>query len=205
MRFPENTVDSFEEALRSGADGFETDLRMLADGTPVLFHDDDLRGRPVETYGFEECRAAYELVQPLADLTRFAGRTTMILEVKRRGWEGELVERIAGWPGIVVASFDHLLIAELSRRRVPFPLGLTIQGAMAGLPEYAGTIGATWCFPNYRHLDQAIVESLRARSIRVVPWTPNRPEEWRQLRDFGCDGIITDDPAEAVAWRASAV
>ena len=42
-RFPENTLASFEETLRAGADGFETDLRLLFDRTPVLFHDDELR------------------------------------------------------------------------------------------------------------------------------------------------------------------
>ena len=41
-RFPENTLASFEEALRAGADGFETDLRMLADRSVILFHDDEI-------------------------------------------------------------------------------------------------------------------------------------------------------------------
>ena len=36
-RFPENTLASFEETLRAGADGFETDLRLLFDRTAVLF------------------------------------------------------------------------------------------------------------------------------------------------------------------------
>ena len=42
-RFPENTIASFDEALRAGADGFETDLRLLSDRIAVLFHDDELQ------------------------------------------------------------------------------------------------------------------------------------------------------------------
>src|SRR5919201_966059 len=87
-RFPENTIASFEEALRAGADGFETDLRLLADGAAVLFH------------------------------------------------------------------------------------------------------------------DQQVGEA-HAAGLKVIAWTPNRPREWQRLRDIGCDGIITDLPAEAVQWRNS--
>lgn len=37
-----NTIKSFLTALRYGADGLETDVRLTADGVPVLIHDEDL-------------------------------------------------------------------------------------------------------------------------------------------------------------------
>ena len=77
-RFPENTAASFEEALRSGADGFETDLRLLADNTAVLFHDHEINDADVETLSRADVRA--DLLDTLAS---FAGRCTMVLEVKR--------------------------------------------------------------------------------------------------------------------------
>jgi glycerophosphoryl diester phosphodiesterase len=196
-RFPENTVASFEEALRAGADGFETDLRLLADRTAVLFHDHEIGEAEVETLSRADVPG--DLVDALAP---FAGRCTMVLEVKRSRWEDELLRHIGTWPDIVVASFDHRLIAELSRRKVPFPLGLTYTGAIVGLPDYAIRLGATWIFPNNHWLDEDEVRGLHAAGMKVVPWTPNLPREWARLRDIGCDGIITDLPAEAVAWRA---
>ena len=57
-RFPENTAASFEEALRSGADGFETDLRLLADNTAVLFHDHEINDADVETLSRADVRAS---------------------------------------------------------------------------------------------------------------------------------------------------
>ena len=39
--FPENTMVSFEEALRVGADAIETDIRLSSDGKVVVFHDAD--------------------------------------------------------------------------------------------------------------------------------------------------------------------
>ena len=194
-RFPENTVDSFEEALRSGADGFETDLRLLADGVAVLFHDDELKGEIVESLRSDQVHA-----QRVSDLARFSGRGTMVLEVKRGGWEDKLIEEIGSWSNFVVASFDHALIASLAKRRVKFPLGLTFEGTIHDLPSYARRIGATWIFPSHRHTSEALVKSVG--DMRVVPWTPNRPHEWQRLAGIGCAGIITDVPGEAVEWRS---
>lgn len=197
-RFQENTVASFEEALRAGADGFETDLRLLADRTAVLFHDHEVGEEACESLTSAQLAAA-----PLVSLAPFAGRALMVLEVKRSNWEETLLEHIGAWPNIVVASFDHRTIAELARRKVPFSLGLTFNGAIVDLPEYAQRIGATWIFPNYHWLDEEQVAALHAAGMTVVSWTPNRVREWQRLHDIGCDGIITDLPAEAVEWRKS--
>jgi len=198
-RFRENTIESFEEALRSGADGFETDLRLLADGVPVLYHDDEIDELACESYRFDQLKK----VERVRELERFAGRALMCLEVKRSKWEDVLLAEVSKWPGIVIASFDHALIAELHRRKAGIPLGLTLFGSMVGLPDYAERLGATWVYPQYRYVDAEMVEAVHARGIRIVPWTPNRERDWQRLRDIGCDGVITDFPAEAVAWRRS--
>lgn len=200
-RFPENTLASFDEALRAGADGFETDLRLLFDRTAVLFHDDEVNEAEIETLTFTQCAERGAMLERLDDLSRYAGRTTMILEVKRSKWEETLVEHVSAWPGCVIASFDHSLIASLRDLGTGIPLGITFHGYLVGVAEYAEKVGATWCFPNYRFVDEEMVTSLHARGIRIVPWTANRRVEWERLREVGCDGVITDVPHEAVAWR----
>jgi glycerophosphoryl diester phosphodiesterase len=194
-RFPENTIASFEDALASGADGFETDLRLLRDDTSVLFHDDDV----VETLTAAECP---DLAR-VDELAQFAGRTTMILEVKRRGWEEQLAQIVHDWPQIIIASFDHHVLANVRKHHASVALGVTITGAMVNFADYAASLGATWCFPNYHYVDAEMVASLHGRDIRVVPYTPNQTREWEALRAAGCDGVITDLAAEAVAWRAN--
>lgn len=197
-RFSENTTASFEEALNSGADGFETDLRLTADDEAVLFHDDEIGERVFESLNFADLKRP---VARVADLRQFAGRGTMILEVKRGKWEDRLVRELAGWQDIVIASFDHSVIATLAGRHVPFSLGLTVYGFIVDLPAYARRLGATWLFPGYRYVDAKLVATAKADGLKVVPWTPNRPDEWDVLRAMGCDGVITDVPADAVAWR----
>ena len=201
-RFPENTLASFDEALRAGADGFETDLRLLSDRTAILFHDDELDDTAIESLSLPELSKKAPAVQRVADLRAYAQRTTMVLEVKRSRWEDALLEQIKGWANIIVASFDHSIIAELHRRKVSFALGVTTYGTIVDVATYARSLGATWCFPAYRYVDEEMVSALHEHKIRVVPWTPNRPAEWDRLRKAGCDGVITDVPHEAVAWRA---
>jgi len=58
---PENTRAAFDLAIAMGADAIETDVRLTADGHPVLFHDavvdrvSDGRG-PVDDHTLEELR-----------------------------------------------------------------------------------------------------------------------------------------------------
>ena len=201
-RFPENTIASFEEALRAGADGFETDLRLLSDRTAVLFHDDELDEAEVETLTAAQCLERGAVVEKLEDLERFAGRGMMVLEVKRSRWEETLLEYVNHWPDFVVASFDHSVIDTLRRSGATCALGITVHGYIVDIAGYAERLGANWVFPDYRFVDELMVTSLHARGIRVMPWTANRRQEWERLRELGCDGIITDYPEEAVAWRA---
>lgn len=202
-RFPENTIASFDECLRSGADGFETDLRLLFDHTAVLYHDDELEETEIESLTFTQCSERGAMVERLSDLGRYAGKALMILEVKRSKWEDLLIEQVRAWPDAVIASFNHQTIAELAKRHVALPLGLTIYGTIVNIADYAEGLGATWVFPNYHYVDAEMVSELHARNIKVVPWTANRKHEWQILRELGCDGVITDVPAEAVEWRNS--
>lgn len=199
-RFPENTLASFEEALRAGADGFETDLRLLADNTAVLFHDDEFQDGEIESLTLPQCAERGVSVERLRNLEPFAARAHMILEVKRGNWSDRLIEHVGTWPNVVVTSFDHDFITELRRRGVGFDLGITYYGRIVDVASYAVKCGAAWCYPSYQQLDAEVVSALRARGIRVVPWTPNRADQWARLRAWGCDGVITDLPEEAVQF-----
>ncbi len=203
-RFPENTIPSFDAALDAGADGFETDLRLLADGTAVLYHDDDIGEMPVESFSIAQLSEKGVAVERLDRLGPYSGRTTMVLEIKRSKWEDVVVEHVSGWRDIVLASFDHSIIGTLHRRGTGVPLGITVYGYIDGLAEYAARLGAGWCFPAYRYVDEVMVSSLHERNVKVVPWTPNRAVDWERLRAAGCDGVITDVPDKAVAWRSQA-
>jgi glycerophosphoryl diester phosphodiesterase len=56
---PENTLPAFELAVRQGADAFELDVRLTADGVPVVVHDSTLE----RTAGARAGVAAHTLSQ----------------------------------------------------------------------------------------------------------------------------------------------
>ncbi|MCI0488122.1 MAG: hypothetical protein L0229_16155 [Blastocatellia bacterium] len=57
----ENTIASFHRAIRVGADGIETDLRLTRDGVVVLYHDD--------RFGRVEGLAPAQRTRSISDLT----------------------------------------------------------------------------------------------------------------------------------------
>ena len=201
----ENTPEAFGLAIDAGADGIETDVRRLADGTIALFHDDEIGGTPVEAFTFAELAVAWPGVVRLGSLRALHGHPGLILEVKRRGFAHQLVDEIAGMEGVVIASFDHRLVAELAglreRRGGAFELGVTIAGNLVGGGRYARDLGAQWLFPAHTFVDGEIVSEYLEAGVKVVPWTPNAPLWWEPFRAWGCHGVITDVPGDAVAWR----
>lgn len=204
LHAPENTIPSFEAAFQAGADGIETDLRLLSDRVAVLYHDDDVGEHEIESLTSAAVAEAGVRCERVSDLAPFAARGTLVLEVKRDKWEDVLIDEVGSWPNIVIASFDHDLIAEVGRRKPELVLGLTTFGKIVDFAAYVRRLRAQWVFPSYRYVDRGMVDALHAAGVKVVPWTPNRPKDWQRLHDAGCDGVITDLPDEAVQWRESA-
>jgi glycerophosphoryl diester phosphodiesterase len=204
----ENTPEAFALALGEGAEGIETDVRRLADGTIVLFHDDEIAGTPVETFTFAELSTAWPGLVKLEYLRELHGHPEIYLEIKRRGFARELVDAIAGMERFVIGSFDHRLVAELAglreQRGALFELGVTIAGNLVGGARYTRDLGARWLFPAHTFVDAEIVSEYVDAGVKVVPWTPNTPLWWERFRAWGCHGVITDLPGDAVAWRQTA-
>ena len=53
MEFDENTIPAFESSYKAGYRGYETDIRMTADGKLVILHDSNLK-RTTDTEGVVE-------------------------------------------------------------------------------------------------------------------------------------------------------
>lgn len=48
--------------------------------------------------------------------------------------------------------------------------------------------------PYFRLLSAEKINKLHEKGIRVVPWTVNKPDDMKQLIEWGVDGLITDYP-----------
>ena len=101
---PENSLASFEKAIEKGY-AIELDVQMLADGTPAVFHDEQLK-RMTNQDGYichikKEDLPSYKLLKtdqtiPTLEqvLALVAGRTPLLIEIKNTGKVGELESNV---------------------------------------------------------------------------------------------------------------
>ena len=64
-------------------------------------------------------------------------------------------------------------------------------------------LGAIAYNPDYRDVLRRpeLVAELRRAGIAVAVWTSDDPQEWELLTAAGVDAIITNRPAELLAWQ----
>ena len=204
-RAAENSLASLTLALDEGADGVETDLRRLASGELVLFHDDEHQGNPFESFSIDALRGAVSLTL-LHEVALLARRGVVVLEVKRTGFERELQALVREWgDDLIVSSFDHRVLDRLRREGFRGHLGVLYSGYLVEAVGYARRFDASVIFPHHHFVEEEMVKEAVAAGMAVVPWTSNREGEWEEFARIGCHGIITDLPLEAVLWRAAAL
>jgi glycerophosphoryl diester phosphodiesterase len=205
---PENTLPSFATALNAGANSLETDVRLTADGVPVLVHDPTLSGgtRPINSLPYSEVASAG--VVALGELYDFlADRDVIVdLDIKWQPFRDGPVDAIARavlddirkanavdrtW----LRSFDHRVVRQF-RRSAPRLTGVVlIEGTCPVDPtSLVRTADAQVYAPDYLFLDEEQVRLCHASGIRVLPWTVNEPADWKRLIAWDVDGITTDYP-----------
>ena len=144
---PENTRSAFERALRYPIDGIELDVRMSADGVPVIHHDATLwrvarsRRRVADLttdqlarvdWGawFDGAFAGEPLLTLEETLDRFAARTRLLIEIKapdnRDGADDRLtrrvLDRLARLPAQASEAHIHILCFDIEVLRLAYRL-----------------------------------------------------------------------------------
>ena len=51
-----------------------------------------------------------------------------------------------------------------------------------------------WLSPHYTITDEQLVQKCREKGMKIVPWTPDKPEDLQRMVDLGVDAIITNYP-----------
>ncbi|MCW2825821.1 MAG: hypothetical protein JWQ91_2738, partial [Aeromicrobium sp.] len=99
----QNTLDAFEAAIAMGCDYVEFDVRLTADGTPVIFHDDELDGvdgrLSIAGHRLDEFTGVV-LVTLDSVLELIAGRIKAHVDLKVAGDDVRLVAHIVAALGV---------------------------------------------------------------------------------------------------------
>lgn len=215
--YPENTLIAFEEGLKSGADGFECDLRLSSDGVVVVFHDDDLkrlcgRSGSVENLTLKEIqklKVKDGVGIPTLEETLVRFHTSRInLELKSSARAPVLVEetlrvltKVRPKGEILFTSFSLEImecLGQMDSDRKLGQQGLLVETEnLAQLPESLESLKPdTWNVPK-----QILGSPWAARwkNYKIPPiwiWTLDEPDEWRLAlnSDLPVEGVITNRP-----------
>jgi len=219
---PENTLTAFRKALELGADGVELDVRLSADGVPVVIHDATVdattagSGR-VSSLAVSELKGLDagssfdpvfkdEQIPTLAEvLDNWPAGAVLNIELKgsglvERGLEGAVAELLARHgleENVVVSSFHPLALRRLHKISAPIPIGLLYTHAsMLRLRLSRLLVGAAFdaVHPHHTIVDQRHVAHAHARGARVNVWTVDDPIEMHRLIELHVDGLITNRP-----------
>ena len=207
----ENTLDAFERSYALGLRYFETDVRVIADGTCVAFHDatlDRVAGRPGRVRDMTPRELHTHDIPTLEQVLCAFPDARFAVDVKEAAAIGPLSRVLHGtnaahrvcaagaWDGWL-ARLRHETGPELTTALGWRGLGSLLACASAGAtPPWWHTAGRFAHVPwrlavrsGSRLADQA-----HALGVRVVVWTVNQPAQMHRVLDSGLDGIITDRP-----------
>lgn len=101
---------------------------------------------------------------------------------------------------VVVQSFDFRPLHVMKKLAPKIPLNALYGGQPKDFVEIAKEAGTRTVAVQYKLVTKEQVQKAHAAGLKVVPWTANEPEIWQMLIDAGVDEIITDDPAELIAY-----
>jgi glycerophosphoryl diester phosphodiesterase len=204
---PENTLLAFRRALDAGADGIELDVHGTSDGVVVVHHDPGYR--PTRDYysdqririaelAFAEIRGgpAANVEIPSLDevLALVRDAAVVYVEIKAPEIEAAVVASIQGHgTSCAVHSFDHRISAKVHALSSEIPTGVLLSSYLVEPSVALRAANARDLWQQREFVDRALIEACHAEQGRVIAWTVNDPDEARRLRDWGIDGICTDD------------
>lgn len=206
---PENTVASFEAAATAGARWVEFDVRLSADGVPVVIHDPTLARTDGTAQRIDSLPAValgglptlYQILDCLAALG--LGANVEIKPERRAAAVGAAtVAALAGRPleaGVIVSSFDSRVLAALGRIAPDLPLGLLLRRPIAGAARLARRLGCVAIHCEQSTLSEPLLRGWRAAGFATVAYTVNEPYRAFRLLSWGCDAVISDVPGALIA------
>lgn len=203
-RARENTLAAIGAALAVPAcDGLEFDVRMAADGIPVICHDETLlrvHGRPERVDGVPS-RILFDLGVPtLEDLLQAAGRRPF-LDVELKVDPGPVVvEVLAAGRGpelhnAVVSSFDHATLQAIGRRAPTWPRWLNTTTLDGKTITAAAGLGCRGVSVEWHAVNAASVLLARSAGLEVAAWTVRRRSTFDRLDRLGVVAVCVEAAA----------
>lgn len=195
VKYPENTIVSFQAAYDLGYTHLELDVHLSKDGIPVIMHDPTIdrmtEGKGwIKDYTLKELRKLQvgktEMIPTLEEALHFAkGKMIVSIELKQQGdlYSGieETVLHVIQQAGMIdsvyVNSFDHYAIANMRKISNDIELGIIQHGATPAVIPFMKEIQATYLSLRVEYLTDEYVKECEDAGITIVVWPVDK--EWQ--------------------------
>jgi glycerophosphoryl diester phosphodiesterase len=187
----ENTLPSFDLALKHGCDGFEFDVRLNVSGTAVVCHDPK----------FGKISVAHANDGQLSKLPRmneviqsYGRRAFLDIELKVEDLESKVLTALRDHPpecGHVVSSFLPDVVMNLEARSRTVCIGLICE-TRAQLSRWPD-LPVDYVIAHHSLVDKKLVQEVQGARLKILVWTVNDRDAMLRLAHWEVDGIISDD------------
>lgn len=222
---PENTLAAIRAAHAAGCDWVELDVQLLADGTPVIWHDKGVRrcssGRgKLAKLGLEQVKAldvgawfdpgfAGERMATLEETLALLDELDMGLNLELKVYRGRdaralvaaaLPRTLAALPPerLIVSTFNREAL-EAARTQEPdgerLRLGLLFEKLPRDWRRTAEAFDAFAFHVDWRKLKEKQAREVKEAGYALLCYTPNDPVAFSRQWEWGVDAAISDDPA----------
>jgi glycerophosphoryl diester phosphodiesterase len=219
---PENTLAGLLQAKALGCRWVEFDVRLTADGQPVLLHDNRLqrttngRGkagavslaeiRRHDAGGWFASSFAGERVPTLAEAVMLLAELGLGANVElkaTRGREAETGMIVAGllarlWPSELpaplISSFRREALAAAGARAPRIARGILFRAIPRNWRAVAERFGCAAICADHQYLRPALASEVRVAGYPLLAYTVNDPGRASTLFDWGVTSVISDTP-----------
>jgi glycerophosphoryl diester phosphodiesterase len=201
----ENSPSAFAQAAADGADMVEFDVRLSADGVPVVFHDartgrTAMENLPVARTAYARLRRVRlkngEALPSLAEvLSIVRGAVPVNIESKVPGGIAASARHLgeSGYPGEVMVSSGLRDECLAARSLLPsVPCGLVTRRPSASDLAFCLHHGLSSIHPDHRFLTVLRLRKVLASGIPMVPYTVDDPAAALRLIAAGAAGVFSN-------------
>jgi glycerophosphoryl diester phosphodiesterase len=203
---PENTLTSFKKAIEIGVNAVELDVRRTKDNQLVVIHDADIKRTTngeglVSELTLAKIKGFFaeddEKIPTLEEALDFLDKKVKVLvELKEAGVEEQvlsIVQKKGLEKDVVIISFLEEALRKVRELNKSIETGL-IYAKHSDPVKSALELKANYLVALYRFTHTANIKKAHEKSLKIIVWTINNPEEAKEYAKKGVDGIASDKP-----------
>ncbi|MGC8670005.1 MAG: glycerophosphodiester phosphodiesterase [Candidatus Micrarchaeia archaeon] len=204
---PENTLKSFAEAIKDGANAVEIDVRQTKDKKLVIFHNeklDKLTGQKgyVSDFTLEQIKQLNiegESIPTFGEAIDFIDSKVekILVEIKEPGTESEIIKAIKAKKledRVIIISFHADALKKVRALDSHIETGF-IYASYSDPIGIAKELGVSYLLPLYRFTHSKDIDRAHENNLKIIVWTVNTKKEMEDFIKKGVDGIATDYPS----------